>query len=55
MLPSAPADPTSLSMDVLFPEEYARSAQAIRSDFVLLGGVIALSSIGIAVWLNLLV
>ena len=43
-----PADPASLPLHVLFPEEYARSARMVAKDFAFFGGAIVLSIVGAA-------
>lgn len=45
--------PSELPLDVLFPEEYARTKSMIAKDFAFLGATIVLSVVGLASLLSL--
>lgn len=47
-MPLPAADPASLPLHVLFPEEYARSSRMIVQDFALIGGALVASIVGAA-------
>lgn len=47
-MPLPSADPASLPLNVLFPEEYARSSRMIVQDFALLGGGMVALVVGAA-------